>query len=58
MFFFYFSFSGLTHSLLRLGSLQATVGQVLSDVEKAQNFLDTDVAPIIEAVSGGEGRRA
>lgn len=55
--FFYFLLSGLTLPLPCLDSLQGTVAQVLNDVDKAQGFLNTDVAPIIKAVSGGEGRR-
>lgn len=56
-FFLNFLISGLTLSLLVPVPLQATVQQVLNDVKAAQDFLDTDVAPIIKAVSGGEGRR-
>lgn len=52
-----FLIPGLTLSLLGPVPLQPTVQQVLNDVKAAQDFLDTDVAPIIKAVSGGEGRR-
>lgn len=49
--------SGLTLSFPGPATLQATVTQVLDNVDKAKDFLDNNVAAIVKSVSGGrEGR--